>query len=294
MRSRVFPRLLLLFCAPLAGCGPWKAPDPSDDPYYSFCGSSVLGPDLDEYLGAHGIACLAAGGDLGGTDWVIQGPPETRFRARELVQEQVHRKGWKVSWPADSIILMNQWDQIGFEKGPWIRLASVEHRLTPTQTVLSRLHRAGIPALFLFGETFDFVFVKALDASASTEILRKAPEASVQIHPPRTSVHLSPAFILKETPTSLILVISAAGTGRPLRERVTNATCSYLLPGGKQILGYWMKSQECPDGTLIATYELPPIPSEVDGSVEYSFSFDLDGRTFWHGSPSEPFRVPLR
>lgn len=281
----------------LAGCSFPKVQEDPQEPYYDLCctpNQGLAAPDLTEYLGAYGIVCLAAGGDFGGTDWVIQGSPETRFRARELVREKVLAGGWKVTWPADHIVLMNEWDQIGFEKGPWIRLASVVHRVTPTPTLVRRLHEAGIQSLFLFGETVDFVFVKTADASASTASLQKVPDAGVQIHHAYTCEHVPPPLIRKGTPTVLSLWIPAVGTGRPLRERVTDPTCSYRVPGARHIVGYSMSLEERPDGTLVATYELPPIPSDVQGSVEYSFTFDLDARRFWHGSPSEPFRVPLR
>src|SRR5262245_10322298 len=291
-RRSLLSQTLLLSGVLLAGCGSPQATHYSDDPWYSLCATSALGPDIDEVLAAQGIVCLAAGGGLGGTDWVIQGSPGVRFRARELVREQVRTRGWWVSWPADHIVLMNEWDQIGFEKGPWARLADVEHQVTPTGTILDRLNRAGIATVFLFGKTSDLIFVKPTDAAAATAILRKNPDASIQIHHPRTCVHDPPRVIQRGTPTRLTLLISAADTGRPLKERVTDPTCFYRLPEGTQTVGYGMNLEERPDGTLLATYDLPPIPSEVQGSVEYHFRFNLDGRSFWHGSPS--FRVPFR
>jgi len=284
---------VVLSWALLAGCVHPEADDLSKNPYYPFCGSSALGPDVAAFLATHGIDCVSAGGDFGGSDWVVRGTPETRFRARSLVLRQVRNAGWLVSWPADGIVLMNEWDQIGFEKGPWIRLASVRHRERPTEEVLDRLSHAGISTLFYFGEASDVVFVKAKDAEASIALLRKAVEASVTIHHPKTCAHLPPPVIRRDAPTALTLTISGTDSEHPLREHVDDFVCSYRFSGEGIFQGYSMSSKDRPDGTLVATYELLTIPADATGFLEYSFHFKLDGREYWHGLPSESFRVPL-
>jgi hypothetical protein len=284
---------LVLSCVFLGGCASPKADDLSANPYHQFCYGSILGPDIASFLATHGIDCLDGGSDLGTTDWVVRGTAEERFRARALVLAQVRNAGWKVSWPADSIVLMDEWEEIGFDKGPWVHLASVRHRETATEAVLGRFRPAGIPALFLFGETSDLVFVRAVDAAAAMTLLRESKDAAVTIHQPKICAHLPPPVIRRATRTTLILMLTASDSERPLRERVEDLICAYSFPGMKSIEGHTMVSKVFADGTLMATYELPIIPAQATGFLEYSFEFTLDGRSYRHGSPGEPFRVPL-
>lgn len=285
--------MLLYWALLLGGCAHPNCDDLSSNPYYTFCGGSTLGPDVGEFLAAHGIDCISAGGDLGGTDWVVRGTPEIRFRARSLVLRQVKTEGWWVSWPADCIVLMNEWDQIGWDKGPWIRLASVRHRERPTETVLGQLNQAGISAVFYFGEIVDVVFVKAKDAAASIDLLQKAADPAVTIHHPKTCAHVPPTLIRRGIPTVLTLTVSGTDNEHPLRKHVDDLTCFYRFSGGSVFEGHTMLSNDRANGTLVATYELPAIPAGTTGFLEYSFRFKLDGRDYLHEMRGRPFRIPL-
>jgi hypothetical protein len=53
-----------------------------------------------------------------------------------------------------------------------------------------------------------------------------------------------------------------------------------------------MQSKNLPDGTLVASYEVPTMPHETTGFFKYSFSFKLDGREYWHRPTAGRFRVP--
>jgi hypothetical protein len=286
--------LTVLLCLTFLGsCATPTADDLSKNPYYTLCSSSILGVDIAEFLETQRIECLPGLSDLGSIPWLIRGTPKERFRARSLVLAKVKTDGWKVSWPADSIVLMNEWDQLGIEQGPWVRLASVRHRDTSTEALLERLQHIGIPSHFMFGETSDVIFVKAKDSAAAIALLKRDPDSAVTIHIPTLCSHHPPTVIRKNAPTVLTLTLAGSDTDRPLRERVDDLTCFHKVPGRDITGGYTMRSKQLPDGTLVATYEVPAMPGESTGSIAYHFTFKLDGRDYWYGSMSDPFRVPL-
>jgi hypothetical protein len=264
----------------------------SDDPYHSFCTSIQVGPDIAEYLAARGIDCMDGGADLGLSYYAVRGSRETQFRARRLVQEKARTDGWRVGWPADSIVLADQWDEIGFERGPWVRLAGIRHRDLPTENVLNRLDRAGIPALFMFGETLDLILVKSSDGPKAAAILREESDPAVVAYDREMCAHQPPRSILRGKATRVSLLLSTSLSGKPLRERVEDVMCSVRTPGHSVLYGWSMKIQETTATSILATFDLPVIPLEADGFVEYDFSFELDGRRYSHPL-STKFRVPL-
>jgi hypothetical protein len=188
---------------------------------------------------------------------------------------------------------MDEWEEIGFEKGPWVRLASVRHREIATEAIFERLGQAGIPALFLFGETSDLIFVKVVDAIATMALLKESKYAAVTVHPPKMCIHLPPPVIRRGARTVLTLILLPSDSERPLRERVGDLICAYSFHGMKNIEGHTMRSKDFADGTLVATYELPAVPVTATGFLEYWFEFTLDGRRYEHGEAFKPFRVPL-
>jgi hypothetical protein len=133
----------------------------------------------------HGFDCVAVGGSLGGIDVSIRGTPETRLRAREFALELIAERGWKLSWLADHIIVQEPWDELGWEPGPWMRLATVEHRVTPTLQVLTRLDREGVLTYFLFGERADLIFVKSRDLARAADLVQRDALPGVVVLPPR-------------------------------------------------------------------------------------------------------------
>jgi hypothetical protein len=120
--------------------------------------------------------------DLGGYDFSISGAQETRFRAREFVLKCVAERGWKIGWMADALVLKDQWDELGGDPGPWKRIASVEHRVTPTSNVLALIQRDGIARQFEFGRINDCIFVKSQDAAKVAALLRLTPFPGVVVH----------------------------------------------------------------------------------------------------------------
>src|SRR5262245_13186485 len=117
----------------LAGCGPLH----QEYRYTGVCCQRGLSRrSIEEALTAKGFDAVGFGGSFGGTDISLRGPREDFFKAREILLQGVAAGSWDIGWLADHIILQDSWDQLGWEKGPWTRLAGVRHRVTPTPQAL--------------------------------------------------------------------------------------------------------------------------------------------------------------
>jgi len=174
--SKLFAALLLL------GAGRGR---PCEEPYFSFCTAQCqIGVDLEAELVARGFDCVGCGGSFGGNDLVLRGSRKALFRAREAVLRGVVDQGWRVGWPADSIVIQPEWEQLGWDRGPWCRVAGVQHRVTPTERVLSSLERDRTATYFYFGATADLVFVRVQDAEKAARSLGRAGWAGVEVFSP--------------------------------------------------------------------------------------------------------------
>ena len=79
-----------------------------------------------------------------------------------------------VSWPADCFVPFDHAEQLGWEKGPWTKVALVRHRVMSTERLLDHLEAEGMATYFYFGETTDWVFVKSSEATRAAQLLRGA------------------------------------------------------------------------------------------------------------------------
>lgn len=108
------------------------------------------------------------------------------------------------------------------------------------------------------------------------------------------AIHKPPVSIPRGAVTTLELELSSVHPGVPMDRQMTKITCHYRLTGAPTFIALPMASTIVDKTHLIARAQLPAFPNDVNGSVEYYFTFDFDGHPNDYETAAAPIRVPLQ